>query len=123
MGNDRVDHPFVDRIFVRAGYFRTMGMRLLAGRDFEESPREGGREAFIDEYMAKQFFPNSNPIGATVVDHDDKFTIIGVVQQARMYDLYQDGRGQICEQFHKGLSVMFERADVTRTFGMREFGF
>lgn len=74
-----------------------MGMRLLAGRDFEESRREGVREVLIDQYLAKQFFPNLSPIGATVEDYDEKFTIVGV-QQARMHDLYKDGRSQI---FHR----------------------
>lgn len=70
---------------------------MIAGRDFEESRRDGAREALIDQYLAKQFFPNSNPIGETVEDraNEEKFTIIGVVQQARMYDLDKDGRGQI----------------------------
>ncbi len=94
MSDDR-DHPLVDRVFTRAGYAQTMGMRLLTGRDFEEAHRDGVKEALIDQYLAKQFFPNTSPLGATVVDGDNKLTIVGVVNQARLHDLHKDGRPQL----------------------------
>jgi putative ABC transport system permease protein len=96
-GDDR-DRPLVDRLFTRAGYVQAMGMRLLAGRDFEEAHRDGVREALIDRYLAQQFFPNSSPLGETVVSNDQKLTIVGVVDQARLHDLHRDGRPQL---FHR----------------------
>jgi putative ABC transport system permease protein len=94
MGDDR-DRPLVDRLFTRAGYVQTMGMRLLAGRDFENAHRAGVKEVLIDQYLAKEFFPNTSPLGATVVSNDDKLTIVGVVDQARLHDLHKDGRPQL----------------------------
>jgi putative ABC transport system permease protein len=108
------DKPFVDRVFTRAGYVQTMGMKLLAGRDFEEPHRAGIKEALIDQYLAKQFFPNSSPLGQTVVDNDAKFTIIGVVQQARMHDLHKDGRSQVfysADEFPPAYSFYVIRTD------------
>jgi len=93
-GDDR-DRPLVDRIYTRAGYVQTMGMRLLAGRDFEVTRREGVREALIDRHLAKQFFPDSSPVGATVQFADNSLTIVGVVDQARLHGLHQDGRPQL----------------------------
>ncbi len=53
------------------------------------------REALIDDDLAAQFFPDTSPIGATLVVDDEPLTIIGVVEQARLYELHQDGRPQI----------------------------
>jgi putative ABC transport system permease protein len=95
-GDDR-DRPLVDVINTRAGYVQTMGMRLLAGRDFEATRYEGVHEALIDRYLAKQFFPDSSPIGATVLlgANPQTIMIVGVVEQARLHGLHQDGRPQI----------------------------
>ena len=93
-GDDR-DRPIVDRLFTRAGYVETMGMRVLAGRALEEGRHDGVREALIDRHLAQQFFPNGNPLGATIRSNRDSLTIVGVVEQARLYDLYRDGRPQI----------------------------
>src|SRR5262249_603184 len=70
-------------------------IRLLAGHDFEETHRDGAKEALIDQYLAQQFFPNASPLGATVVSEDEKLTIVGVVEQARLHDLHKDGRPQL----------------------------
>ena len=70
-------------------------MRVLAGRTFNEARTDGVREALIDSAFAAHFFPTGNPIGATMALRDSRLTIVGVVQQARMYDLHQDGRPQV----------------------------
>jgi putative ABC transport system permease protein len=92
---DHRDRPLVDRLFTRAGYVETMGMRVLAGRALEEGRHDGVREALIDRHLAQQFFPNGNTLGATIRCNGDSLTIVGVVDQARLYDLYRDGRPQI----------------------------
>jgi hypothetical protein len=53
---DERDHPLVDRIHARAGYVQTMGMRLLAGRDFEFIRPQGVREALIDRIWRSNSF-------------------------------------------------------------------
>ncbi|MGH9200004.1 MAG: FtsX-like permease family protein [Vicinamibacterales bacterium] len=70
-------------------------MRLLAGRTFEEARREGVREAMIDRGLMRRFFPEGNPLGATIPYGDHALTVVGVVEQARLYDVHQDGRPQI----------------------------
>jgi putative ABC transport system permease protein len=80
----------VRRIFTRPGYISTMGMRLLAGRDFDVKQVDGVREAIIDHHLAERFFPNRSPLGATLRHLDQSTTIVGVVEQPRMQHLYQD---------------------------------
>jgi predicted permease len=95
------DHPLVDVVRSRVAYVESMGMHLLAGRDFEPTRHDGVNEALIDQHLAAQFFPKGNPIGATLQvsgggPNRNLFPrIVGVVDQARLHGLYQDGRPQI----------------------------
>jgi len=72
-----------------------MGIRLLAGRGFSPGRGESEREALIDGALARRFFPTGDPIGAELRLEDSTFTVVGVVQHPRLYDVHQDGRPQI----------------------------
>ena len=89
------DEPLVDVLQARAGWFETVGIRLLAGRDFEP-PREGApRDALIDRTLADRFYPNGGAVGNTIEVGDRVVRVVGVVDHARQYDLHQDGRPQV----------------------------
>lgn len=91
-GNAERDAVLTDAIFARAGFFEVMGMRLIAGRTFTDSPVDA-REAVVDAAFARRFFPGADPLGAKI-PADDRI-IVGVVEQARLYDVYRDGRPQV----------------------------
>lgn len=101
-GNPDVDRPLVDYIGVRAGYVEVMGMRVLSGRTIEPALREGVSEALIDQVLAQHFFPTGNPLGASIPFGDDTLTVVGVVQQARLYDVHQDNRGTLYFRAEQG---------------------
>lgn len=64
------------------GYFRAMGIPLLRGRDFDErDTRNSLPVAIINEPLARQFFPDEDPIGHKFKDdYDGRWrTIVGVV--------------------------------------------
>jgi putative ABC transport system permease protein len=94
-GDPERDLELVDVIGVRAGYVEVMGMRLVAGRTFEAARRDGVLEAIIDRSLAKRFFPDHDPLGAAIANNKKLITIVGVVEQARLYDVHQDGRPQM----------------------------
>jgi predicted permease len=51
---------------ITPGYFDTIGVRLLRGRDFtqaEAESKDSRRVAIIDEEMAKKLFPNTEAVG------------------------------------------------------------
>jgi predicted permease len=89
------DSPLVDYIGVRAGYAEALGLRLAEGRPFGPFRREGVREAMIDTQLARQFFPTRSALGATIPFRDQAVTVVGVVEQPRLYDVHQDGRPQL----------------------------
>jgi predicted permease len=49
---------------ISAGYFASMGIPLMAGRDFSEADTaKSSGVAIINETLAQQFWPGENPIG------------------------------------------------------------
>lgn len=94
-GDAERDKVLVDMINARANYVEVMGMRLRAGRTFTESLPKAVGEAIIDTALARRFFPEGNPLGWQFQFGKQPFTIIGVVDQARLYDVHADGRPQI----------------------------
>ncbi len=65
------------------GFFRTLGVPILAGRDFTDadtaaSPHVG----IINQEFARRFLPNQNPLGHNIGTPDGKYqmTIVGVVK-------------------------------------------
>jgi putative ABC transport system permease protein len=94
-GDVERDKLLTDMIAVRANYVELMGMRLLAGRTFAERRQSGVTEAIIDAAISKHFFGGGNALGAQVQLDERSLTVIGVLDQARLYDVHADGRPQI----------------------------
>lgn len=93
-GNAEKDAVLADVVGVAANYVEVMGMRLIEGRTFADR-RDGVREAMIDSTLARRFFPDGNASGMTAAFGKESFAIIGVVDQARLYDMHADGRPQL----------------------------
>jgi predicted permease len=76
---------------VTPGYFQTMGMRLLAGRDFAGSDRAGGDPVVvIGATAAKKWWPGRSPIGETIhLGGEQKWRIVGVVPDVPMHSLVE----------------------------------
>jgi predicted permease len=61
-------------------YFRTIGARILQGRDFEARDNETGpKVAILNQTMARFFFPNGDALGRHVTVDSSSFEIVGVV--------------------------------------------
>jgi predicted permease len=71
------------------GYFSTMGIPLVRGRDFTANDRDGGEPVvIISQALAKQSFPNTDPIGQRLQCGLDAATmrwmrIVGIVGDVR----------------------------------------
>src|SRR5262249_45175159 len=115
-GDAERDQVLTDMIAVRENYIETMGMRLIAGRSYTEFRQDDVAEAVIDSAIARRFFPEGNAVGAKIqLDRGERpFTIIGVFNQARLYDVHADGRPQILVRAELGLSPLFYVMRTTR---------
>jgi putative ABC transport system permease protein len=86
------DHPSADFFAAGVGYFKTMGIPILKGRDFEDRDKHGSTPVIIiTDAFARQYFPNEDPIGkrikpgiGTYEDEDNPMReVIGVVGDIR----------------------------------------
>ena len=69
-------------------FFRTMGIPLLAGRDFgQQDTATSPRVAIINEELARQSFPGRDPIGLTF--NSPPIRIVGIVGNAKFSNLRQ----------------------------------
>jgi putative ABC transport system permease protein len=73
---------------VTPGYFDTMGLQLIAGRDFSSSDRDGAAPvAVINKAMAERQWPGEDPVGRRIHlpgpgEVQAPITVIGVVSNA-----------------------------------------
>jgi putative ABC transport system permease protein len=80
---------------VSPDYFRTMGMRLIAGREFSERDNENSpRVVIISEATARRHFPNEDPVGKRIGNGrpDGWREIVGVTADVKHFGLNQDAR-------------------------------
>lgn len=72
---------------ISSGYFRTMGIPLLRGRDFTEQDREPMPDvAIVNATLANRHWPGEDPIGKRLrfgEDDDDWMLVVGVAGDSR----------------------------------------
>jgi predicted permease len=73
--------PRATLMFTSDGFFSTMGIPLVAGRDLSQKDRLGAPIALVvNEALAKKYFADRSPIGQTITFGDrNHFAIVGVV--------------------------------------------
>jgi predicted permease len=69
---------------VTAGYFQTIGMQIIAGRDFTPDDKEKAlRVAIVDETVARRFWNSDNPIGRRIRIRGNSFSVVGLVKNTK----------------------------------------
>jgi len=92
------DRPNLQQIVefrpVTAGYFKTAGIQVLAGRDIVEGDRAGADPVvLIGATAAKKWWPGRSPIGESVhLGDKTNWRIVGVVADAQVHSLLESQR-------------------------------
>ena len=81
--------------FASEGVYRTLGVPLLAGRDFESTDGVNNHVVIINQTFARNHFQGVSPIGRTVAIGGPAFTIVGVVGDVRQAGLDQPSLEEI----------------------------
>jgi len=93
------DHPTADFFTTGVEYFKTMGIPIIKGRDFDDRDKHGSTPVVIvTEKFAREYFPNEEAVGKRIrpgiSTYDDEDTtmreIIGVVGDVRNRSLSTD---------------------------------
>ncbi len=75
--------------FVGDGFFKTLGIPLVAGRGFDErDTATSPKVAVVNRSLALKFYPKANPIGKTF--NKDHIRIIGISADAKYSDLREE---------------------------------
>ncbi len=77
---------------VSPGFFRTLGIPLVRGRDFSRFDRPGAPlVVIVDQATAQTLWPGKNPLGERVTLGDGTVReVIGVARRIRFWDLPED---------------------------------
>lgn len=97
------DLPTANYYTVTPDYFRAMGIHLLRGRLFTaQDDARAPRVAIISETLARQFFPNEEPLGKRIAIGGNPQTwreIVGIVGDIKQYGLDKPVTSQTYEPF------------------------
>ncbi len=85
-------NTIVDLFMTSPGYFDTLGIPQVAGRDFGNESSASPRIAVVNERFAARFFGTENPIGQRVRDGNRVYEIVGVVKNTKSRTLGEDFR-------------------------------
>ncbi len=88
--------PVTGVSIVTPGYFHTLGIPLLSGRSFTEHDQAGAPQVtIISQSLARQQFPNMDPIGQRLFvqwGRETPYQIVGVVGDVKHEALEKDSR-------------------------------
>lgn len=84
--------PSVEEYMASPGYFETLGIPRLAGRDFGNEKADAPKVAVVNRSLAERAFPNENPIGQRITGGGATYEIVGVVGNIKSRTLGEDTR-------------------------------
>ena len=71
--------------YVTPSYFRTMGIPVLRGRALSErDTRDAPKALLINEALARQYFPNEDPVGRILAGRGAIVGVVGDVRQSSL---------------------------------------
>lgn len=89
--SNRREGDWVQIVMVSPGYFNTLGIPLLRGRDFTASDTANAPPvAIIDQAMAQEYWPSASPVGKHIEDvgpNNQTLEIVGAVGNVAPEDL------------------------------------
>ncbi|MGE5359854.1 MAG: ABC transporter permease [Bacteroidales bacterium] len=111
---------------VGKGYFETMGIRLVRGRDFADRDRDGSPYVVVvNQSFARRFWPNADPVGQYVrllpskpTDGARDCQVVGIVQDSKYLSLTEAPRPYLYlpyEQNRTGEMNVITRGRDTKT--------
>jgi len=75
---------------VDGNYFRTVGTRLIAGREFTSGDNpSASRVVIVSQTMAERFWPGQEVLGWQIVADGTACQIVGVVEDAKIYNIHE----------------------------------
>lgn len=103
---------------VAPGFFETVGMRILAGRDFNDHDTESSNAVgIVNVAFARELFGNENPIGRSFEFRRSSVEIIGVVSDTKFNTARENKRRMFFIPYTQDSDHLFSMCVVARITG------
>jgi predicted permease len=100
---------------VGPGYFRSLGIPIVAGREFEPSDDRRGRPVVIvNQTLARTLWGDGDPLGRIITRDTIRFAVVGVARDAVYYNLGEAAQPQLYFS-----ALQFFRSPVTFVLASR----
>ena len=112
---DRRDSPVSHR-WITPGYFKTMGIPLLRGRDVEDGDtRDRAFVAVVSQSFVERYWPGQDPIGQPFRHRGETRTVVGVVGDVKVRGVERNNEPQLylpAQQIPDGWPMNFDPKDL-----------
>lgn len=110
-------NPSVELYMATPGYFDTLGIPRLSGRDFTNESPTGPKVAIVNQEFVKQVFAGEDPIGQTVNGGGTTYQVVGVVGNIKSRTLGEATRPVLFRSLDQ--TVSYEPASMGYTLLVR----
>jgi putative ABC transport system permease protein len=96
----RAEQPDAGYQVATEDYFRSMGIRLVAGRTFTDRDKAGAPHVVVvNETLAQRYWPGENPVGQRVIvegrSGPTRYEIVGIVGDVKAFGLEEPAEGEM----------------------------
>jgi predicted permease len=89
---DDTDH-IVARVVAEHHYLKTIGFRVIEGRDFtSRDDAAAPHVAIVNQVLARRLWPDGSPLGRRLLFQGDPLEVVGVVGEGRYYSITDTSR-------------------------------
>jgi ABC-type antimicrobial peptide transport system permease subunit len=104
-GPDKDKHDAnTDLFMVTPGYFETMGIPSVAGRDFGGETATGPKTAVVNRAFVERVFGDANPIGRQVTGGGTTYQIVGVTANVKARTLGEETRPVLYRSLNQSIA-------------------
>jgi putative ABC transport system permease protein len=116
---------FIDKNDIESGYFRTMGIRLVAGSTFTDTS-VGSSQVIVNDGFARRHWPGASALGhrlrVTLADSEPWLTVVGVAADAATTGAGAESSAPMLyvpSVLHDFSALMLRSSDVDPTAAIR----
>jgi predicted permease len=114
----RTSRPRVLVNHVSPGHFRTLGIRLVGGRDFRRDDDDRSpRVVIVNETAARRFWPGGSPLGKTLRLGTEPAVVVGIAGDSKYESIGEPAKAFVYRPLAQRATVLFEPTMLVKTSG------
>lgn len=105
----------VDRAAVSPGYFHTLRIPLIEGRDFnEQDTRQAPQVVIVNRTFVNRYFPSGQAVGRQITVGGRKSIVVGIVGDTKVFSLHEPPRPYLYRPFDQAFGIGSNLAFLVR---------